>query len=118
MIPIGYQCAESTPRSIFSHTLLRTALAYLICKLLQYVLDGDRFKYVPLLIEHLCQTTIGRIKIKQNGGTLGATTLHMHIAFWHMRVTANLSGDRGDFNTVLKGHDLERALQYGGSHLA
>ena len=51
MIPIGYQCAESTPGSVFSHTLLRTALeAYLIRKLLQHVLDGDRFKHIPLLI--------------------------------------------------------------------
>ena len=50
MIPIGYQCAESTPGSVFSHTLLRAAEAYLIRKLLQHVLDGDRFKHIPLLI--------------------------------------------------------------------
>jgi hypothetical protein len=50
MIPIGYQCAESTPGSVFSHTLLRTEEAYLIRKLLQHVLDGDRFKHIPLLI--------------------------------------------------------------------
>ena len=50
MIPIGYQCAESTPGSVFSHTLLRKAEAYLIRKLLQHVLDGDRFKHIPLLI--------------------------------------------------------------------
>ena len=50
MIPIGYQYAESTPESVFSHTLLRTAEAYLIRKLLQHVLDGDRFKHIPLLI--------------------------------------------------------------------
>ena len=50
MIPIGYQCAESTPGSVFSHTLLRTVLSYLIRKLLQHILDGDRFKHIPLLI--------------------------------------------------------------------
>ena len=50
MVPIGYQCAESTPGSVFSHTLLRTALAYLIRELLEHILDGDRFKHIALLI--------------------------------------------------------------------
>ena len=91
--------------------------SYLICKLLQHVLDGDRFENVPLLIENLRQTAIGRIKIEQYGGASGHHA-PMYIALWHVWVTAGLSGDLWDFNAVLKGYDLERALQYGGSHFA